>query len=50
MSHRARLATLIALNDYPMRNLVHKTLGNNELPVELSERADDIPTHVGNSN
>jgi len=50
MPHRGRLATLVVLNDYPMRNLLYKVAGNNDMPVELKERIDDIPTHIAVSN
>lgn len=50
MPHRGRLATLVVLNDYPMRNLLHKVAGNNEMPAELLDGLDDIPTHIGVSN
>ena len=32
MPHRGRLSTLVVLNDYPMRNLLHKVAGNNDIP------------------
>ncbi len=50
MSHRGRLATLIVLNDYPMRNLLYKVKGNNDIPKEIHENGDDIPTHIAVSN
>jgi probable 2-oxoglutarate dehydrogenase E1 component DHKTD1 len=50
MPHRGRLATLVVLNSYPMRNLLHKVAGNNDMPVELNDRIDDIPTHIAVSN
>jgi probable 2-oxoglutarate dehydrogenase E1 component DHKTD1 len=50
MPHRGRLATLVVLNDYPVRNLLHKVAGNNDLPKELTDRIDDIPTHIAVSN
>ena len=50
MPHRGRLSTLIVLNDFPMRNLLHKVAGNNEMPAELVDRIDDIPTHIAVSN
>ena len=48
--YKGRLATLIVLNDYPMRNLLHKVAGNNDMPPELLDRIDDIPTHIAVSN
>lgn len=50
MPHRGRLATLVVLNDYPMRNLLHKVAGNNDVPAELVDRIDDLPTHIAVSN
>jgi len=50
MPHRGRLATLVVLNDYPMRNLLYKVAGNNDIPEELVDRVDDIPTHIAVSN
>lgn len=50
MPHRGRLATLVVLNDYPMRNLLHKLTGKNEMPAELLDGLDDIPTHIAVSN
>jgi len=50
MPHRGRLATLVVLNDYPMKNLLYKVAGNNDMPVELNDRIDDIPTHIAVSN
>lgn len=50
MPHRGRLATLVVLNDYPMRNLLHKVAGNNEIPEEIPDSIDDIPTHIAVSN
>lgn len=50
MPHRGRLSTLVVLNDYPMRNLLYKVAGNNDVPAELVDRVDDIPTHIAVSN
>ena len=50
MPHRGRLATLVVLNDYPMRNLLHKVAGKCEMPAELHDRIDDMPTHIAVSN
>lgn len=50
MPHRGRLATLIVVNDYPFKNLVHKIKGNNDIPEEITDRIDDIPTHIAISN
>jgi 2-oxoglutarate dehydrogenase E1 component len=50
MPHRGRLSTLVVLNDYPMRNLLYKVAGNNDVPEELVDRVDDIPTHIAVSN
>lgn len=50
MPHRGRLATLVVLNDFPMRNLLHKIAGNCEISDELVDRIDDIPTHIAVSN
>ena len=50
MPHRGRLATLVVLNDYPLRNLLYKVAGNNDVPEELVDRVDDIPTHIAISN
>lgn len=50
MPHRGRLATLVVLNGYPFRNLLYKVKGNNDLPEELVDRIDDIPTHIAVSN
>jgi len=50
MPHRGRLATLVVLNDYPMRNLLYKVSGKNDIPVEVRDRIDDIPTHIAVSN
>ena len=50
MPHRGRLATLIVINDYPMRNLLHKIRGNNDIPEDITDRIDDIPTHIAVSN
>lgn len=50
MPHRGRLATLVVLNQYPFRNLVYKVKGNNDIPEEIVDRIDDIPTHISNSN
>jgi len=50
MPHRGRLATLVALNDYPARNLLYKIAGNNDIPAEIRDSIDDIPTHIAVSN
>jgi len=50
MPHRGRLATLVALNDYPLRNLLYKVAGGNDIPEEVRDRIDDIPTHIAVSN
>lgn len=50
MPHRGRLATLVVLNDYPFRNLLHKASGKNDIPSEIVDRIDDIPTHIAVSN
>ena len=50
MPHRGRLATLVVLNEYPFRNLLYKASGKNDIPAELSDRVDDIPTHIAVSN
>ena len=50
MPHRGRLATLVVVNDYPMRNLLYKVKGNNDLPPEIIDRVDDMPTHIAVSN
>ena len=50
MPHRGRLATLVVLNDYPMRNLLYKVAGNNDIPEEIVDRIDDLPTHIAISN
>jgi 2-oxoglutarate dehydrogenase complex dehydrogenase (E1) component-like enzyme len=50
MPHRGRLATLVVINDYPMRNLLYKIKGNNDIPAEIIDRVDDIPTHIAVSN
>jgi len=44
------LATLIVLNEYPFRNLLYKASGKNDIPEEITERVDDIPTHIAVSN
>ena len=50
MPHRGRLATLIVVNDYPFRNLLYKASGKNDIPEEINDRIDDIPTHIAISN
>jgi 2-oxoglutarate dehydrogenase complex dehydrogenase (E1) component-like enzyme len=50
MPHRGRLATLVVLNDYPFRNLLYKAAGANDIPEELVDRMDDMPTHIAVSN
>ena len=50
MPHRGRLATLVVLNEYPFRNLLYKASGKNDIPEELTDRIDDIPTHIAVSN
>jgi probable 2-oxoglutarate dehydrogenase E1 component DHKTD1 len=50
MPHRGRLATLVILNDYPFRNLLYKASGKNDIPEEIVDRIDDIPTHIAVSN
>ena len=50
MPHRGRLATLVVLNDYPFRNLLYKAAGANDIPVEIDDRVDDMPTHIAVSN
>ena len=50
MPHRGRLATLIVLNEYPFRNLLYKASGKNDIPEEIRDRMDDIPTHIAVSN
>ena len=50
MPHRGRLATLVVLNDYPFRNLLYKAAGANDIPEELEDRMDDMPTHIAVSN
>ncbi len=50
MPHRGRLATLIVLNEYPFRNLLYKAAGANDIPAEINDRVDDMPTHIAISN
>jgi 2-oxoglutarate dehydrogenase E1 component len=50
MPHRGRLSTLVVLNDYPMRNLLYKVAGNNDIAEDIIDRVDDIPTHIAVSN
>lgn len=50
MPHRGRLATLVVLNEYPFRNLLYKAAGKNDVPEEITDRIDDIPTHIAISN
>ena len=50
MPHRGRLATLVVLNEYPFRNLLYKAAGKNDVPEEIADRIDDIPTHIAISN
>ena len=50
MPHRGRLATLVILNEYPFRNLLYKASGKNDVPEDLTDRIDDIPTHIAVSN
>ena len=50
MPHRGRLATLVVLNEYPFRNLLYKASGRNDIPEEIVDRVDDIPTHIAVSN
>jgi probable 2-oxoglutarate dehydrogenase E1 component DHKTD1 len=50
MPHRGRLTTLVVLNDFPVRNLLHKVAGNCEIPDEIEDRIDDMPTHIAVSN
>lgn len=50
MPHRGRLATLVVLNDYPFSQLLRKISGKCDLPAELKDRVDDIPTHIAVSN
>ena len=50
MPHRGRLATLVVVNDYPFRNLLHKVKGNNDISEDIIDRVDDIPTHIAVSN
>ena len=38
------------LNEYPFRNLLYKASGKNDVPEELVDRVDDIPTHIAVSN
>ena len=50
MPHRGRLATLVVLNEYPFRNLLFKASGKNDIPEEIVDRIDDMPTHIAISN
>jgi len=50
MPHRGRLASLIVLNDYPFRNLLYKASGKCDIPEDIDERMDDMPTHIAVSN
>lgn len=50
MPHRGRLATLVTLNEYPFRNLLYKASGKNDIPEDIADRIDDIPTHIAVSN
>ena len=50
MPHRGRLATLVVLNEYPFRNLLYKASGKNDIPAEIVDRVDDLPTHIAVSN
>jgi len=50
MPHRGRLASLVVLNDFPFRNLLYKASGKNEIPVEIEDAIDDMPTHIAISN
>ena len=50
MPHRGRLATLVVINDYPFRNLCRKAKGYNEIPEDIIDRVDDMPTHIAVSN
>lgn len=44
------MATLVVLNEYPFRNLLYKAAGANDIPEELIDRIDDMPTHIAVSN
>lgn len=50
MPHRGRLATLAIIQDYPIRNLVHKIKGGYDIPSEIPFGTDDIATHISVSN
>mmetsp|Transcript_10245 Transcript_10245/g.15593 ORF Transcript_10245/g.15593 Transcript_10245/m.15593 type:complete len:82 (+) Transcript_10245:705-950(+) len=50
MPHRGRLSTLAIMNDYPIRNLLYKIAGNNDIAEEFKDSIDDIPTHIAVSN
>lgn len=50
MPHRGRLASLVVINDLPFRILCQKVKGVNEMPEEIVDRIDDMPTHIAVSN
>ena len=50
MPHRGRLSTLILVQEYPLRNLLYKIAGNNDIPADISFGLDDIPSHISISN
>ena len=50
MPHRGRLVTLVVVNDYPFKNLMYKVKGANDIPEEINDRIDDMPTHIAVSN
>jgi hypothetical protein len=33
-----------------LKNLLYKVAGNNDIPEEIIDRVDDIPTHISVSN
>jgi len=50
IAHRGKLAVLVSLMGYPMRNLFYKIKGNSLMPPELNKDyyyfVDDISTHI----
>jgi len=48
--HRGRLNVLVGLLDYPVRDMLYKITGKNDMPEEIYTLVDDVVSHIACSN
>ena len=48
--HRGRLNVLVGLLDYPVRDMIYKITGKNDMPEEIYTLVDDVVSHIACSN